>query len=371
MVIKDGLVFEPEGGFVKKDIYIDGMHKICRMPFKCNGGVCEEVIDAKGLYIIPGLVDIHVHGAVGEDFSDADLTGLGKMAEYLKANGITSFCPTSMTLSEEQLGAAFRTMRQFSKKENAANPIGINMEGPFVSDIKKGAQNGEYLQNPDIEMFKRLQQVSNNKIKLVTIAPELSGALEFIREIKDRVKVSIGHSAAGYDRAFEAFEAGADHVTHLYNAMNPFLHREPGIVGAAAERQNVFAELICDGIHVHPSAVRGAFKLFGADRVVLISDGMRAMGMTDGNYELGGQMVQKDGEYATLTDGTLAGSVTNLANCMRNAVKFGVSIHDAVRAATYNPAKSIGMEREIGQLIPGAEADIILMDENMSFVKII
>lgn len=367
MIIRNGLVFEPEGAFTAREVYVDQTHRICEEPLPGD----REIIDAEGLYVIPGLVDIHIHGAVGRDFSDGDPEGLQEIAAYLKAQGITSFCPTSMSLPEERLADIFRTVEKLLKGERLARPVGIHMEGPFLASEKKGAQKGDYLMEPDIEMFRRLQKVSGGRIRLVTIAPELSGAEGFIRALKDEAMISLGHTAADYEQAAAGFEAGASHVTHLFNAMQPFLHRMPGLIGAAAEREKVYAELICDGIHVHPSAVRGAFGLFGADRMILISDAMRAAGMADGSYELGGQPVNKNGAYAVLADGTLAGSVTNLAEGMRNAVRFGIPLTDVLKAVTINPAKSIGLEGQIGQLTVGAEADIILMDRNLCFRKII
>jgi len=367
MIIRNGLVFEPEGCFTQRDVYVDQRHRICDKPVFGD----DEVIDAKGLYVIPGLVDIHIHGAVGEDFSDGNVKGLQKIAKYLKTQGVTSFCPTSMTLPEEQLKKAFETVEKLSKNSFAARAVGINMEGPFLAESKKGAQKSAYLSNPDVQLFRRLQQASGGRIRLITLAPELSGAGEFIRELKDEAVISLGHTSADYEQAAAGFEAGADHVTHLYNAMEPLEHRHPGLIGAAAERKQVYAELICDGIHVHPSAVRCAFAMFGAERMILISDAMRGTGMEDGSYEFGGQQVVKTGARAVLTDGTLAGSVTNLAQCLRNAVRFGIPLTDAVRAATINPARSIGMEGRIGQLTPEAEADMILMDEKLQFRKIL
>lgn len=367
MIIRNGLVFEPEGRFTAREIYVDQNHKICESPLPGD----NEIIDVSGMYVIPGLVDIHIHGAVGADFSDGDAEGLLRIARYLKSQGVTSFCPASMTLPEERLVKSFCMLEKLPNSDEIARPVGINMEGPFLAESKKGAQKSTYLMEPDIDMFRRLQDASGGRIRLVTVAPELAGATEFIRELENEVTVSLGHTSADYDQAAAGFEAGASHVTHLFNAMEPFLHRNPGLIGAAAERKDVYAELICDGIHVHPSAVRCAFALFGADRMILISDAMRAAGMEDGSYELGGQPVKKKGAHATLADGTLAGSVTNLADGLRNAVRFGIPLEDALKAVTVNPARSIGMERQIGQLRPGAEADIILMGKDMNFRKII
>lgn len=367
MIIKNGLVFGEDFTFSKRDIYVNNAHRIATHPQQAD----ECVIDAEGLYVLPGLVDIHIHGAMGCDFCDGSGEGLSQIAAYLHASGITSFCPTSMTLPEEQLRSIFETVLSVPEENRFSRIAGINMEGPFLSSAKKGAQKEAHLRNPDIEMFRRLNDACGGRIRLVTIAPELAGADQFIRELHKEVTISLGHSAASYDIAQEAFCAGASHVTHLFNAMPPFAHRDPGIVGAAADNEHVFVELISDGIHIHPLVVRSVFRLFGDDRVILISDAMRAMGMADGEYELGGQAVYKSGGQATLADGTLAGSASNLFDCMRNAVSFGVPLASAVKAATYTPAKSIGLSDRIGSLIPGAEADIILVDKEINLVRVL
>ncbi|MCR5467448.1 MAG: N-acetylglucosamine-6-phosphate deacetylase, partial [Lachnospiraceae bacterium] len=274
---------------------------------------------------------------------------------------------------KERLTEIFKTANEVSEKSNSdplANIAGINMEGPFISVKKKGAQNEDYIKNPDINMFNELNESCGNMIKLVTLAPELDGSLDYIREVGDKVNISVGHSDANYDCAAYAFMAGANHVTHICNAMPPFNHRNPGIIGAACDNDKVYAEVICDGIHIHPSMIRTLFKLFGKDRLVFISDSMEATGMPDGEYELGGQKVFKKGNLATLKDGTLAGSVTNLFDCMKNAVSFGIPLGAAVKCATVNPAKSIGAFPNIGSLEVGSRADILLLNPDFSIAKI-
>jgi N-acetylglucosamine-6-phosphate deacetylase len=331
----------------------------------------EAIIDASGLYVIPGLVDVHIHGAMGGDFSDGDAQGLLTIARYLHSCGVTAFCPTSMTLPEQQLVSAFKSISEVSDDDSHAFIAGIHMEGPFLSAEKKGAQKASYLHAPDIGMFRRLSKACNNQIRIITIAPELDGSEAFIKEFHTDLAISIGHSAASYDVAVNAFNAGANHVTHLFNAMPPLHHRNPGIIGAAADCPHAMAEIICDGIHIHPSVVRNAFRMFGDDRMILISDAMRATGMEDGTYDLGGQSVTKKGRLATLADGTIAGSVTNLFDCMKNAVKFGIPLASAVKAASYNPAKSIGLEHTLGILSPGARADVLLIDSDLNLVRVI
>lgn len=366
MIIKNGLVFEPTGTFVKRDVYTDGQQILAE-----KGSSDDKIIDAKDMYVLPGLVDVHIHGAVGCDFCDGDFEKLSKIAAYLKSNGITSFCPTSMTLPEDQLKTIFQSIKKVPTDAEYAHIAGINMEGPFISPAKKGAQKESYIQNPSINMFRRLDDACDGAIRLVTLAPELNGSDSFIEEFHDTVSISLGHSAANYETASKAFALGANHVTHLFNAMPAFLHRDPGIIGAAADCAHAMAEIISDGIHIHPSAIRNAFQMFGEDRMILISDAMRATGMEDGEYELGGQPVFKKGRHATLADGTLAGSATNLFDCMRGAIQFGVPATAAIKAATINPARSIGMEQTIGTLAPGARADIILVNKDFELVKVL
>ena len=368
MIIKNGNVFCEDGTFQIKDLLIaDG--KITDNIAKAEAD--STVIDATGKYVIPGLVDIHSHGAVGHDFCDADADGLKEILKYEKSVGVTSYCPTSMTLTKEMLLEIFKSATDIEPSDDLANIVGINMEGPFISEKKKGAQNGKYISNPDETFFNDCQKACNNLIKLVTLAPESEGSDAFIEACKDDVNISVGHTAATYDQADLAFKAGANHVTHLCNGMPPFNHREPGVFGAAFDNKDVVVELICDGIHIHPSMIRSIFSLFGAHRVALISDSMEATGMEDGDYELGKQHVIKKGHHATLEDGTLAGSATNLFDCMKKAMEFGIPAEDAIKSATMTPAKSIGLFPEIGSLAVGATADVLILDQQFNLEKII
>ncbi len=324
--------------------------------------VPEDAIDLKGATVIPGLIDVHNHGNSGADFSDGDYEGLKNMAKYLAQNGITSFAPASMTLPYDVLERAFATARRLADEAPAghARLRGIQMEGPYFSEKKKGAQNGEYLKQPDFEGFKKLYDGCGGLVRIVDVAPELPGAAEFVEKAAALCTVSVAHTDSGYEDAKTAFSRGATHLTHLYNAMPGIHHRKPGVIPAAAEAPHVRAELICDGMHIHPASVRLAFQIFGSQRMILVSDALRCCGMPDGEYELGGQPVFLSGGVAKLADGTLAGSATNLFDCMKNAILFGIPEEDAVRACTINPACAIGAQGVVGSIAPGKQADFII-----------
>lgn len=373
MIIKNGRVYQEDKSFAGKDLYIeDGM-----IVETLDQVTDRTEVDAEGLLVLPGLIDIHSHGAVGHDFSDGDMEGLEKILAYEYAHGITSYCPTSMTIEKEELRKIFREMGKFSQAQEGhqgeapmSYVAGINMEGPFLDAAKKGAHREECILAPDVDFFRECNEACGNLIKLVTLAPNAEGAVEFTRELCSEVSVSLGHSSADYDTSKAVLEAGANHVTHLFNAMMPLGHRAPGLIGAAAEDEKCMAEIISDGIHVHGSMVRAAFKLFPG-RMVLISDSMRATGLENGTYDLGGQQVTVNGKLATLADGTIAGSATNLYDCMRKAVSFGIPMEEAIAAATMNPAKSIGIYDMVGSLTPGKRADVILADEKLNLVQVL
>ena len=311
MIIKGEKVFQEDGSFLEQAIYINDHRLVDKAEYQDDG----EVIDAEGLLVLPGLVDIHSHGAAGEDFSDGNPEGLKKILQYEKRCGITSYCPTSMTFPKERLRQIFASIKG-AQTEDGATVVGINMEGPFLDPAKKGAHVEKWIAAPDVAFVRELNQDADGLVRLVTLAPNMDGAEEFIKEMHEEVCISLGHTAADYDCASRAMKLGAHHVTHLYNAMQPFGHRAPGLIGAAMDDPECMVELICDGYHIHPSAIRAAFRMFGPERVILISDSMRATGMENGTYELGGQEVTVKDRKAVLKDGTLAGSATNLYGCI-------------------------------------------------------
>ena len=365
MIIKGGKVFQEDGSFLEQAIYINDHRLVDKAEYQDDG----EVIDAEGLLVLPGLVDIHSHGAAGEDFSDGNPEGLKKILQYEKRCGITSYCPTSMTFPKERLRQIFASIKG-AQTEDGATVVGINMEGPFLDPAKKGAHVEKWIAAPDVAFVRELNQDADGLVRLVTLAPNMDGAEEFIKEMHEEVCISLGHTAADYDCASRAMKLGAHHVTHLYNAMQPFGHRAPGLIGAAMDDPECMVELICDGYHIHPSAIRAAFRMFGPERVILISDSMRATGMENGTYELGGQEVTVKDRKAVLKDGTLAGSATNLYGCMCKAVEFGIPLEQAIMAATANPARSIGIFDRVGSIRIGKQADLLLVSENLELKRV-
>lgn len=363
MFFKNAFIFTRDASFVHGSFRVEN-GKFAEVFYTAAS---EDGVDLNGAYVIPGLVDIHIHGNSGADFSDGDHDGLITMARYLAKNGVTSFAPASMTLPYEMLEAAFINASRFENERagDCARLAGIHMEGPFFSEKKKGAQNGAFLKLPDYIAFKRLYDVSNGLLRIVDIAPELKGAQAFTALASKLCTVSVAHTDADYEEAKAVFSAGATHLTHLFNAMPPLHHRSPGVIGAAAEQSNIIAELICDGYHVHESAVRLAFKMFPR-RICLVSDALRCCGMPDGTYTLGGQDVHLMGGVAKLANGAIAGSAANLYTCMKTAVAFGIPREQAVLSSTLIPAMQIGREKEIGSIGPGRFADFVICDEALN-----
>ena len=325
--------------------------------------VPADAIDLNGATIIPGLIDVHSHGNSGADFSDGDYEGLVRMARHYAEEGITSFAPASMTLPYDVLEKAFATAKKIVDEAPTGCSVlrGIQMEGPYFSYKKRGAQNADYLKEPDFEGFKKLFEDCGGLVRIVDVAPELPGAAEFVEKASKLCTVSVAHTDSDYDHARAAFDAGATHLTHLYNAMPGINHRNPGVIPAAVETAGVRAEIISDGYHIHPAAVRLAFSMFGGDRMILISDSGRCEGLPEGSkFELGGQDAWLRNGVAKLADGTIACSATNLFDCMKNAISFGVKEEDAVRAASYNPACAIGADKEVGSIETGKVADFVV-----------
>ena len=375
MIIKNARVFTEDGSFMQGDVVVkdgrfDSVLERTADTDAANDSTQQEIIDASGLIMIPGLVDIHFHGCRGADMCDGTVEALDVITSYEASVGVTSVCPATMTIPRDELLCVMKNAGDYTY-HGGVHLVGINMEGPFISPSKKGAQAAENIMHCDYEYFRQLQDAANGLIKLVDIAPEEPGAFEFIDKAKDETVISIAHTAADYDTAKEAIEHGASHATHLYNAMPSLHHRNPGVIGAVRDSQKCHVELICDGVHIHPSVIRATFAMFGAERMILISDSMRATGLEDGEYTLGGQPVTVRGNLATLHDGTIAGSATNLMDCMRFAInEAGISLEEAIMCATANPAKEINIFDEAGSISVGKKADFVLLNNALDIVSV-
>lgn len=331
-----------------------------------------EIIEIPPQYkAIPGFIDVHIHGVNGADVMDADKSALDTMVSSLPKEGTTSFLATTMTQAKEEIEKALMNAGQFIEEQASngkAEILGIHLEGPFVNPKKAGAQPVQYMIEPELSLFKKWQELSKGNIKLVTLAPELSGGLEMIRYLKaNGIVASIGHTDAKYEEVAEAIHAGANHVTHLFNQMRGLHHREPGVVGAAFLKDELLVEMIADGVHVRPEMIELAFKLKRKEGLILITDSMRAKCLKNGQYDLGGQKVNvKDGK-AFLDDGTLAGSILRLGDAVKNFLAYtGCSLEDAIVMASVNPAKQLNVYDRKGSLTAGKDADIIILDEHLN-----
>ncbi len=365
--IKNGKFILPDG--ILENIALAFDDKICGFTDQIPEN--SEVLDAGGGYVAPGLIDIHIHGYLGEDTSDGNIDGIFKMANGIMKNGVTAFCPTTMTVSTEEINKslnAVRSLKQKSKQWCGAEVLGVNLEGPFINPEKKGAQAEAHIKAPDSMLILDNADV----ICLATIAPEMEGGYAAIKEITENsdVVVSIGHTNADFEEAQKGIAAGASHITHLFNAQTPLHHRNPGVVGAALT-EDVTVELIADTFHVH----KGIFELLArtkGDKLVLITDCTRAGGMPDGEYSLGGQPIFVEGVKCLLADGTIAGSVLRLNDAVKNyRDNTDLPFWKVVAAASLNPARAIGVDNRKGSLDAGKDADIIIADDDFNIVKTI
>ena len=323
-----------------------------------------EVIDAKGCYVAPGFIDVHIHGAFGYDAMDWDPETVNHIREGLCRYGVTGFLPTTMSMDADSIKRALGHIAASMRKPHpGARVLGAHLEGPFISHGRKGAHAPEHIIKGDYELIRDHLEV----IKIITIAPEAEGNMAFVHQMHEHphISLSIGHSNATYEEAMEAIEAGIKSATHLFNAMTGMNHREPGVVGAVLN-SDIYCELIADNIHVHPAVYNIVAKAKGSERIILITDAMRAACMKQGTYNLGGQMVQVDDSSARLQDGTLAGSILRLNEAVRNMRKSTeLPLYEVVRMVTQNPARLIGLDNQIGSLEPGKKADIVIFDENI------
>ena len=358
--IKNGRILLPDREVAGQALLIE-KKKVGMVPEE-EIPVGTETIDAEGMYVSPGFVDIHIHGYLGEDASDGKPEGLRRMAEGILKNGVTSFLPTTMTVPWREIARALDNIRGLMEESAStdapmAEILGAHAEGPFINPKRKGAQAEDAIVPPEAEKMLPFADVT----RLITVAPEMPGGLDCIRKLKDRMAVSIGHTAADYHTAIQGLEAGADHFTHLFNAMTGLNHRNPGVVGAALIKGG-WCELIAETFHVDRE-LYPLLRRCAGERLVLITDCTRAGGMGDGEYELGGQPIFVEGIACRLKDGTIAGSVLKMNDAVKNYRDYGsVPMYEAVACASQHPAASIRMEGTKGSLLPGRDADILLMD---------
>lgn len=360
MIIKNAVIYNGSFFPVETDLEIE--NGIIKSLDKTD----RDGLDFSDCVVIPGFIDIHIHGCNMADATDGNANSAAKMSKWLAQNGITSFCPTTMTLPVDMLKKCFGYIAETMGKEEGAYIHGINMEGPFIAPEKKGAQDAAHILKPDIGVFEELNSIC--PVKLVDIAPEQNGADEFINKVKNICTVSAAHTTANYEQGKKAITLGVSHATHLYNAMNGLTSREAGMVGAVLDSDGVTAELICDGIHICPATLRITFKALGEDRTVVISDAMMAAGLDEGEYTLGGQRVIKT-DAARLADGTLAGSATNLFEEFKNLLSFGIPVKQAIKSVTINPAKTIGVDKITGSIEVGKNADLLILSKDLKHIK--
>lgn len=368
MIFKNAKIVDDSFHLTDADIAVEG-DRISEIKPGLSGG---EEYDLTGCVVVPGFVDVHIHGCVGADTCDADAEGIAKMCAHLVTNGVTSFCPTTMTVSPEEINKSLMTVKGcMEQPPKGAAIMGVNMEGPYLSIHNKGAQSGKYIRELDINEFKNIYEACGGIIKIVDVAPECGGAEDFIQEASKLCTVSIAHTKADYGCAKHAFDLGITHATHLFNAMPGFSHREPGVVGAVFDDERVRAEIICDGFHIHPAVLRTTFRILGKERALIVSDSMRSAGQPDGISELGGQTVYVKNGQARLEDGTIAGSTTNLHQEVKNLVEYGVPFLDVIQAATLNPAREIHEEKNIGSIKKGKYADLVVLDSQLNIKLVV
>ncbi len=370
-VIRGGMVITPLDVFAEGDVLIEDGRIVGVGPGIACGEKCET-IDAAGLIVAPGLVDIHVHGSAGHDTMDGTREAIAGMAQFFATRGVTSFCPTSMTMGGAEIMQAVRAVKDcMDQPVKGAQPLGVHLEGPYIDTKMKGAQPAQYVRPASVAEYQEFFALGN--IRMISVAPEVEANRELIGFARSRgAAVAVGHSSANYEQVAEAVKLGVNQSTHTFNQMAGLHHRKPGTVGAALLLDEIYAQFIADGIHLHPAIVDMIVRLKSPKKAVLITDAIRGAGMPDGDYELGGQaIVVKDGAVR-LADGTLAGSCLTMDAGVRNLVAFaGVCACEAIEMATLTPARSIGVSDRKGSLERGKDADVVLLDEDLNVVSTI
>lgn len=358
IVIRGAQLILPDR-IVRQDLIIEGEKLIKIGRFSCLYAPIATTLEFKGLYISPGFIDLQANGGVGYDFIEAQEEGVKRIASFHASHGTTGLLATLITAPMDRLRRAMEAI----KRAQAKGILGVHLEGPFIAPEKRGAHSPQYILEPSLEQFRALTDGYRDLIRVVTLAPELPGADRLIEEAREFAVPALGHSNATYEEARAAVEKGIRLFTHIFNAMKGFHHREPGTVGAALDSE-VMVGLIADGVHVHPAAVRLLLKAKGIDKICLVTDSISAAGLDDGRYSLAGQEVIVEGGVARLADGTLAGSTLTMERAVKNFMEFtGLSLPEAVRAATLNPARLLGLEQRKGSIAVGKDADLVIFDE--------
>lgn len=353
-------------------VYYEGEFQTGRNISICKDVICESSfdnlsLDCTDLYILPGLIDIHTHGALGYDALDGTNQAIDGIAKYMLKCGVTTFLPTVMTGSYDQMHNAICKIRQFKGDDHSADIPGVYMEGPYFSSLKAGAQHPDHIRDISLSEFEN--DLCSGFVKVISIAPEKDGSAAFIQKYKSHVKIAVGHTDANYEQMQQAISNGVSLLTHTFNAMNPLHHRDPGPIGAALD-SDTYCEFICDGLHLSETIIRLLFKVC-PERLVMISDSVRPTGLPDGEYMSGGQKIYLSNGLAKLADGTIAGSTCNLLQGLKNMVKFGVSLEDAVKTATENPAKAVGIFDQYGSIDAGKVANLIILDKQLNLKHVI
>lgn len=366
MLIKNALVFTKDFVFEKTDVRVEG-GKIAEIGKDLSA---DEVYDAQGAYLVPGFINIHVHGAVGYDVMKTTPDELEEVSKFFLRDGVTSYLPTTVAAPYEETEAAAKSFATYMQTPHeGAQVLGVNIEGPYLNMNFRGAHAPQYLATPATFSFDGIQKAAGGQVKVITLAPEVEGAVEFVKSYKDQVKISLGHGGNDYEKCVEAFNAGATQVTHLFNTMPSLHHRNKSLIHAAFEA-GVYVELICDNVHLDKSVVLMAIKMFGTDKVCVITDGVHATGRKDGRYSFAGAPFTVVNGVAKNDDGNLVGGTATMLQCVQNLVSWGVSLADAIRMATANPADAIGVSDTKGRIDVGLDADLVLLDGALNVKKV-
>lgn len=366
MILKNATVLNDKFQFQKADVSINN-GKFEKIGEKLEGDI--ETFDVKGNRIIPGYINIHMHGGVGYGVNNADVEGYNKLGRYLASTGTTSYLMTAATWPKDDLIKYVGVIKEAMDKGcEGANLLGINLEGPYLSERYKGAHRAEWLRTPKQVDFDEINDASGGNILVTTIAPEIDGGIDFIKTHKDKVKISLGHTNADYDCCMDAFKAGATQVTHMFNAMPSIHHRKLSLIAAAFETKSM-VELICDGYHVDKTIVKMAYEMFGSDRIIVVNDAESMAGQPEGEYEACGGKVKVEGGVARLSDGTIAGGIASMHQCVTNLISWGVPAEDAIKMASFNPAKALDIEKK-GVIKEGYDADFSIIDDKFNIKNV-